>query len=148
MLLGHFAHPPRGAAATPPGAQFSTRESSLTARTALCLGRSDLLALPLQAGDSLLRSERGTVWITVDGLLQDILLEPGQEHVVPEAEAVNVSELGSACVSVHSTESLVWRRVSPQALPAGIVRALEVLGAWASASGFYNRPTAASAAGR
>ena len=126
---------------------YSTREGALTARTALCLGRSDLLAVPLQAGDSL-RSERGTVWITVDGLPQDILLEPGQAHVVAEAGAVNVSALHSACVSVRSTEPLAWRRISPQAPPAWLVRALEGLGAWASASGFYNRRTAASAAGR
>ena len=52
---------------------YSTGDRAMSAHTALCLGRSDLLRLPLQAGDSL-RSERGTVWITVDGLPQDILL--------------------------------------------------------------------------
>ena len=69
---------------------YSTREGALTARTALCLGRSDLLAVPLQAGDSL-RSERGTVWITVDGRPQDILLEPGHEHVVPDAISTSMA---------------------------------------------------------
>ena len=131
---------------------YSTQEGALAARTALCLGRSDLLSLPLQAGDSL-RSERGTVWITVDGLPQDILLEPGQAHVVPAAVAVNVSALGSACVSVRSEAPLAWRRISPHAGPAWVGRAQRALGALkaqagAQLRGFYNPRTAASAAGR
>ena len=131
---------------------YSTREGALAARTALCLGRSDLLAVPLQAGDSL-RSERGTVWITVDGLPQDILLEPGQEHFVPEAGALNVSALQSACVSVRSNAPLAWRRISPHTGPAWArlaQRALAALKAQAGAQlrGFYNPRTVASAAGR
>lgn len=131
---------------------YSTREGTLAARTALCLGRSDLLAVPLQAGDSL-RSERGTVWITVDGLPQDILLEPGQEHFVPEAGAVNVSALQSACVSVRSSAPLAWRRISPDAAPAWARLAQRVLtavtaGARMPLHGFYNLRSAAPAAGR
>ena len=124
-----------------------TREAALTARTALCLGRSDLLAVPLQAGDSL-RSGRGTVWMTVDGLPQDILLEPGQKHVVPDAVAVNVSALHSACASVRSARPLVWQRVTRQARLAWVRHALAALGGRGSAGAFYNRRTAASAAGR
>ena len=92
---------------------YSTRDQALQAHTALCLGRSDLLSLAVQAGDSL-RSERGTVWITVDGQPQDILLEPGQAHVVQTPGALNVSALHSGCVSVRSAAPLAWRRVRPQ----------------------------------
>lgn len=131
---------------------YSKLEGALAARTALCLGRSDLLAVPLQAGDSL-RSERGTVWITVDGLPQDILLEPGQEHSVPEAGAVNVSALDSACVSVRSSAPLAWRRISPHAAPAWARLAQRALAAVTARAhrpwrGFYNQGSAASAAGR
>jgi len=131
---------------------YSTQEGALAVRTALCLGRSDLLAVPLQAGDSL-RSERGTVWITVDGLPQDILLEPGQEHFVPEAGAVNVSALQSACVSVRSNAPLAWRRITPMAGPAWARLAQRALAAvttrtGAQGRGFYNPRSAASAAGR
>jgi Protein of unknown function (DUF2917) len=126
---------------------YSSRESKLATRTALSLGRSDLLALPLQAGDSL-RSERGTVWITVDGAPQDILLDPGQEHVVTDTGAMMVSALQSACVSVRSDRPLVWHKVTHAAQPAWAGRALAQMGAWAANAGFYNRHSAAPAAGR
>lgn len=121
----------------------SLREGALNDSTCLCLGRTELLAVPPQAGDRL-RSQRCTVWITRDGLPQDILLEPGQTHVVPDANAA----LGSACVSMRSARPLAWRRVSPKALPAWAEQTLAALRGWASASGFYNPETAAPAAGR
>lgn len=129
---------------------YSHRDGALAACTSLSLDRVDLLALPLQAGDRL-RSEHGTVWITVDGQPQDILLAPGQTHVVPEAGAVNVSALGSACVQVRSAAPLAWRRVSPRARPDWVQRAwssLAALGHRARAGGFYNPGSAATAAGR
>ena len=86
--------------------------------------------------------------ITVDGLPQDILLEPGQAQVVPEACAVNLSALHRACVSVCSARPLVWRRVSPQTLAAWAAQALRPLRGWAGAIGFYNHRSAAPAAGR
>ena len=107
---------------------YSTRDQALQAHTALCLGRSDLLSLAVQAGDSL-RGERGTVWITVDGQPQDILLEPGQAHVVQTPGALNVSALHSGCVSVRSASPLAWRRVSPQDGPAWAGQARRWLGA-------------------
>lgn len=125
----------------------SIPDGALTASTCLCLGRTDLLAVTLRAGDRL-RSERGTAWITIDGQPQDILLEPGQGHVVPDASVVNLSALGSACVSVRSARPLAWRRVSSQAVPAWAEPTLALLRGWAGASGFYNPSTAAPAAGR
>ena len=75
-------------------------------------------------------------------------LAGGRAHVVPEAGAVNVSALHNACVSAGSARPLVWRRVSPQTLPARAAQALKPLRGWASAIGFYNQRSAAPAAGR
>ena len=93
------------------------------------------------------------MWITVDGLPQDILLEPGQAHVVPAAVAVNVSALDSACVSVRSVAPLAWRRISPNAVPGWALSAQRALAALVTMAGahlpgFYNPRSAASAAGR
>ena len=63
--------------------------AALTARTSLGLSDHDLLALTVQAGDPL-RGERGTVWITIDGQPQDILLEAGEMLQVSQAGQLNV----------------------------------------------------------
>lgn len=92
---------------------------TLPVRTVLQLRATAMLSLPLQAGDQL-RGERGTVWVTIDGQLQDILLEPGQTYAVEQTgalnvTALNVSALDSACVSVLGRAPLAWRRVRPEA---------------------------------
>ena len=87
---------------------------TLPVRTALQLRATTMLSLPLQAGDQL-RGERGTVWVTIDGQLQDILLQPGESYAVQQTGALNVSALGSACVSVLGRAPLAWRRVRPEA---------------------------------
>ena len=63
---------------------------TLPVRTALQLRATAMLSLALQAGDQL-RSERGTVWVTIDGQLQDILLAPGETYAVQQTGALNVS---------------------------------------------------------
>ena len=107
-------------------------------RTSLQLGAHDMLSLRLRAGDQL-RGERGTVWITEDGQLADILLTPGECHRVAQDGALNVSALrggnpdaapGSACVSVAGRAPLAWQRIT------------------ARRPGFYNRFSAGLAAGR
>ena len=87
---------------------------TLPVRTALQLRATAMLSLPLQAGDQL-RGECGTVWATIDGQLQDILLQPGETYTVGQTGALNVSALDSACVSVLSRAPLTWRRVRPEA---------------------------------
>lgn len=92
---------------------------TLPVRTTLQLRATAMLSLPLQAGDQL-RGERGTVWVTIDGQLQDILLEAGQTYQVPAAGAHNVtalklSALDTACVSVLGRAPLTWRRARPEA---------------------------------
>ena len=106
-------------------------------RTTLQLGAHDMLSVQLRAGDQL-RGERGTVWITEDGMLQDILLAPGDCHRVAHDGALNVSALrgGSnlvpenACVSVAGRAPLTWQRIN------------------ARRPRFYNRASAGFAAGR
>ena len=123
---------------------YGAQTSPLAVRTALCLDEHDLLSVAVHPGDRL-RGERGTVWITVDGELQDILLEPGQEHRVQQAGALNVSALHGACVSVLGALPLAWRRVRPQRWGAGVAGWVQQLGRRLA---FYNAASAASAAGR
>ena len=89
-------------------------DDALPVRTALQLRATAMLSPPLQAGDQL-RGERGTVWVTIDGQLQDILLQPGETYAVEQTGALNVSALDSACVSVLGRKPLSWRRVRPEA---------------------------------
>ena len=106
-------------------------------RTTLQLGAHDMLSVQLRAGDPL-RGERGTVWITEDGMLDDILLAPGVCHRVAHDGALNVSALrggserlpDSASVSVAGRTSLTWHRIT------------------ARRPRFYNRASAGFAAGR
>ena len=106
-------------------------------RTTLQLGAHDMLSVQLRAGDQL-RGERGTVWITEDGRLDDILLAPGDCHRVAQDGALNVSALrggsewvpGSACVSVAGRAPLTWQHIT------------------ARRPRFYNRASAGFAAGR
>ena len=106
-------------------------------RTTLQLGAHDMLTVQLRAGDQL-RGERGTVWITEDGMLKDILLAPGDCHRVAQDGPLNVSALrgGSnlapenACVSVAGRAPLTWQRIN------------------ARRPRFYNRVSAGFAAGR
>ncbi len=69
-------------------------------RTEIRLDEQHLLTLSVRAGD-LLRSAGGTVWATVDGELDDIVLEPGAVHVAPHDEALRVSAFGHARLEVY-----------------------------------------------
>lgn len=83
-------------------------------QTSMKLGREDLIALELQAGDSL-RSECGTVWLTVDGQPQDVLVDAGKQHTVQTDGTVNVSALRTASLVVLGRRPLQWHHVSEQA---------------------------------
>lgn len=69
-------------------------------RTELRLDEQNLLTLSVRAGD-LLRSAGGTVWVTVDGEPDDILLEPGHVHVVPRQSDLRVSAFGHARLEIY-----------------------------------------------
>lgn len=78
--------------------------------TAMALSQHDLIALELQAGDRV-RSDCGTLWLTVDGQLDDVLVDVGQVHTVKAAATVNVSAMRQACLVVLGRAPLQWHRV-------------------------------------
>ena len=82
---------------------------ALSTQTAMSLSSRDLIALQLQPGDRL-RSDCGTLWITVDGDLHDVLLEAGGVHKVRQGGTVKVSALHTACLVVLGRAPLQWRR--------------------------------------
>lgn len=88
-----------------------TRPRTPALHSAMTLGREDLIALELQPGDRL-RSDCGTLWLTVDGEQRDVLVEAGQVHRAERAGIVNVSALREACLVVLSRQPLRWHRVS------------------------------------
>ena len=59
-------------------------------RTEIRLDEHSLLTLSVRAGD-LLRNDGGTVWATIDGELEDILLGPGDVYAVPRDREIHVS---------------------------------------------------------
>jgi hypothetical protein len=80
-------------------------------RTEVALSDDRLLALCVRHGD-LLRSDAGTVWATIDGDRQDILLAPGDVHVVTADTIMRVSGLGDSSLTIISREATCPR---PQA---------------------------------
>jgi len=88
--------------------------ATLPLQTTMKLGRDDLIALQVQAGDRL-RSDCGTLWITVDGQPQDVLIDAGKVHRVEAGGTVNVSALRSAHLVVLGRAPLQWRHVSDPA---------------------------------
>lgn len=64
-------------------------------RLVLQRGQTSRLA---QARTARLCSARGTVWITVDHDVRDIVLEPGQCFIVPSDETVTISALSGPAV--------------------------------------------------
>ncbi|NRF71954.1 DUF2917 domain-containing protein [Aquincola sp. S2] len=88
-----------------------SHRSELPATTAMRLGEADLIALDVQPGDRL-RSDCGTLWITVDGEARDVLVSAGEVHTIEAAGRINVSALRSANLVVLGQAPLRWRRVS------------------------------------
>ena len=73
-------------------------------RTEVALGDDRLLALRVRHGD-LLRSDTGTVWATIDGDRQDILLAPGDVHLVRADTIMRVSSFGDSSLTIISREA-------------------------------------------
>jgi Protein of unknown function (DUF2917) len=84
-------------------------------RTEIRLDEQNLLTLSVRAGD-LLRSAGGTVWATVDGARDDMLLAPGDVHVLGRDCELRVSALGHARLEVYGHGPLHYRM--PRRLPA------------------------------
>lgn len=74
------------------------------AHTRLLLQRGQTSRLP-QAGATQLCSAAGTLWITLDHDLRDIVLEPGQCFAAPGDRGVTVSALrGPAVLDLHPAQ--------------------------------------------
>jgi hypothetical protein len=73
-------------------------------RTEVTLSDDRLLALCVRQGD-LLRSDAGTVWATIDGDRQDILLAPGDVHLVLADTIMRVSSFGDSRLTIISREA-------------------------------------------
>jgi Protein of unknown function (DUF2917) len=69
-------------------------------RTEIRLDEQKLVTLSVRSGD-LLRSAGGTVWATVDGEPDDIVLAPGDGHVAPNDGELRVSAFGPARLEVY-----------------------------------------------
>jgi hypothetical protein len=77
-----------------------TQPFGIGTRTEIRLDDQNLLTLSVRAGE-LLRSDGGTVWVTIDGEPEDILLEPGDVHVVPRDRELRVSAFGRARLEIY-----------------------------------------------
>lgn len=100
--------------------------AALPVTTTLRLGASDLVAFDVLPGDRL-RSDCGTVWITIDGEQRDLLVEAGQVHTVDEAARLHVSALHVARLVVIGRAPAHWHREGASAASIG-ARARDWLG--------------------
>lgn len=98
-------------------AKKTTRASQFRVgtRTEIRLDDQRSLTLSVRAGD-LLRGEDGTVWATVDGERDDILLEPGDVYAVARDCGLRVSAFGHARLEIYGHGPLHYER--PQGKPA------------------------------
>ena len=64
------------------------------------LRKGQLLALRGRRG-ARIESRRGAVWVTQDGDPNDVVLNPGEAHVLDSDEPVLIQALDAACVSVQ-----------------------------------------------
>lgn len=91
-------------------------------RTEIRLVDQHLLTLSVRAGN-LLRSAGGTVWGTVDGEPDDILLVPGDVHVLTRDCKLRVSAFGHARLEVYGHGPLQFE-VPRHSSPAGLLARL------------------------
>jgi hypothetical protein len=73
-------------------------------RTEVALRDDRLLALCVRHGD-LLRSDAGTVWATIDGDRQDIVLAADDVHVVRADTLMRVSGFGDSRLTIVSGQA-------------------------------------------
>ena len=84
------------------------------------LRRAQFVTLRPQRGQCV-RAERGTLWVTVDGRLRDIELDPGQRHVFDSRDTAVLGSLGGDAVF----------SLTPPAAPSWLER---LLGGWGRAA--------------
>jgi hypothetical protein len=81
-------------------ADFSSSHSGLVNS----LRKGQLLALRGRSRGARIESRRGAIWITQDGDLNDVVLNPGEAHVLDSDEPVLIQALDAACVTVRMRE--------------------------------------------
>lgn len=91
-------------------------------QTEVRLDDQRLVTLPVRAGE-LLRSDAGIVWATIDGELDDIVLAPGDVHVVARDCELRVSAFGRANLQVYGHGPLHYRTAT-LAASAGSLRSI------------------------
>jgi hypothetical protein len=64
------------------------------------LRKGQLLAVAGQRG-ARIESRRGAVWVTQDGVPDDVVLDAGQAHVLEHDAPVLIQALDAACVAVQ-----------------------------------------------
>ena len=87
------------------------------------LRKGQLLAMRGRRG-ARIESRLGAVWVTQDGDLNDVVLNPGEAHVLVSDAPVLIQALDAACVSVQLREA----GVSADGLPRLWLRLRAALG--------------------
>jgi hypothetical protein len=75
-------------------------DTSLTCGSVIGLPKRHVLALAARRGTRV-ESRRGALWVTQDGDLRDVVLTPGQSHVIEHDGPVLLQALDAALVSLH-----------------------------------------------
>jgi hypothetical protein len=83
--------------------------SELTVHTGLAVDAHEMLRLALARGDHV-RADAGTVWITIDGRVEDIVLGAGEVYTAPEDVAVNATGLNAGRLTVLGHRPLRWQQ--------------------------------------
>lgn len=91
------------------------QRAGIATRTQIQLDADHLLTLSVRAGEAL-GSDAGTVWITIDNEPDDILLLPGDAHVVTSDCDLRVSAFDAALLALVGRGPLRYRdRSAPSA---------------------------------
>ena len=91
------------------------QHAGIATRTQIQLDANHLLTLSVRAGEAL-GSDAGTVWITIDNEPDDILLLPGDAHLVTGDCDLRVSAFDAALLTVVGRGPLHYRdRSAPSA---------------------------------
>ena len=90
-------------------ASHESWNTGLTVHTGLEVSAQELLKLALARGDHV-RADAGTVWLTVDGTVDDFVLGPGEVYTAPADLVVNATGLNAGRFTVLGHRPLSWRQ--------------------------------------
>lgn len=81
----------------------------LTVHTGLEVSAHELLRLALARGDHV-RADAGTVWLTIDGTVDDFVLGAGEVYTAPADLVVNATGLDAGRFTVLGHRPLRWQQ--------------------------------------